>query len=121
MTVKRLPCTTEDPQYLAPDDVDLFIASHKVGLPCPFCGSGSIVQAKFNKVSDLFGYHVDCNGSKTKSSVGCLSRVSSGGYYTRDEARDEGLRRWNTRDGIQRTFATSVDLRQIIERQGGIV
>lgn len=82
-----------------------------------------MVRPGFNKISNLFGYHADCNGDKTRPlGLGCLARVSSGGFYTRDEARDEALKRWEMRGGVlPDKVPTSAEIRAIIEKQGGIV
>jgi hypothetical protein len=114
MTDKRLPLVEEDPKYLPPDEVDLYIVSHIIGLPCPFCkASGTHPRPKYNPDSRLFGYFLDCGGG-----ISCMASVCSGGYHTRDEARDEALRRWNKREGTQHEVATSEKLRAIVAKRG---
>jgi hypothetical protein len=82
----------DDPQYLAPDEQDLFIASHIVGKPCPFCGSeGPIAFPRFNRVTGIYGYTVNCSND-----IKCGASIHASAM-SRNQARDLAFKRWNTR------------------------
>lgn len=87
----KLPSLKDDPQYLEPNAADLYIASHQVGAPCPFCGgAGSFVRPRQNKETGIYIYDVYCTDTNCGASIFANS-------YDRNDARKIALSKWNTR------------------------
>lgn len=96
-----LPLAEDDPQYLPPDANDLFRVSHQMNeKPCPFCGTGQpFPSARYNKSSGIFGYILTCDNHSSWCGVDVR-----GSAYTRKEALEEALKRWNKRPEEPKKF-----------------
>lgn len=76
---------------LAPDAEDMKLASTHTLKPCPFCGSrGAMAHGKTNKQTGIYSYMVECNQRS------CMASTFANGM-SRDEARREAIRRWESR------------------------
>lgn len=97
----ELPLAQNDPQYLPPDANDLFRVSHQMNeKPCPFCGIGQpFPSARYNKSSGIFGYILTCDNHSSWCGVDVR-----GSAYTRKEALEEALNKWNKRPELPKKF-----------------
>jgi hypothetical protein len=94
--IDDLPITEEQwakvprPVPLDPDKTDLYHASHRSLMPCPFCGKHPILAGKLNEQTGIYGYEVICDP------VYCGVVLFANGR-NRNEARELAIKKWSTR------------------------
>lgn len=78
---------------LAPDEKDLYIASHICLKPCPFCGSHPCAMGSFKESTGIYQYKVQCTNYHCWGGVFQNSK-------NRDEARDLAIEQWQRREKV---------------------
>lgn len=82
---------TPRPVALDPDAEDLRLASTVSLSPCPFCGDKSpVAMGQFQRVSGIYGYHVQCGNFRCNASVLHSAR-------DREAARAGAVANWQRR------------------------